>query len=61
MVFLKALLKSQSGHDTELVAVMVNQHLKIETSIEIGAALGKKDSTKQQLLKISIPSLAVKN
>jgi len=47
-------------HDTKLVATMFNQHLKIETSIEDIVRLGKKDSTKQRLLKISIPSLAVK-
>ena len=47
-------------HDTKLVVEMLNQHLKTETSIEDIVRLGKKDSTKQWLLNISIPSLAVK-
>ena len=47
-------------HDTELVAMLFNQHLKIEISIDDTIRFGKKDPTKQRLLKISIPSLSVK-
>jgi len=47
-------------HDTELITTIFNQHLEVETCIDDILRLGKKDSGKQRLLKVSVPSLAVK-
>ena len=41
-------------------ATIFNQHLEVETCIDDILRLGKEDSGKQRLLKVSIPSLAVK-